>query len=209
MFSSRVSRFPRRTVLLCLWLALAVGCGSGTKLPALPAEARILAFGDSLTYGTGADPEQSYPAVLQGLIGHEVINAGVPGEVSAEGLARLPALLDEYQPQLLILCHGGNDFLRGLGKEAAADHIRAMVRLAGERAIAVILIAVPEFGIWPSPPEFYRKIAEEYGLAYEDETLSRIIRDAALKSDAVHPNAQGYRKLAEALAEVLRKAGAV
>jgi acyl-CoA thioesterase-1 len=193
-------------LVLLLWLA---ACGSRAKLPPLATDAKVLAFGDSLTFGTGARPEQSYPAILQGLIGREVVNAGVPGEISAEGLERLPALLDEYQPTLLILCHGGNDFLRNLGEQRAADNVRAMVKLARDRGIGVVLIAVPAFGLTLSPPEFYERIAEEFSIPFETGTLSQIIRSSSLKSDAVHPNGAGYRVLAEAVAERLKAAGAI
>jgi lysophospholipase L1-like esterase len=207
----KLNRVPGwwRLLGMLAWLTCFSGCGSGVKLPVLPADAKVLAFGDSLTFGTGADPDQSYPAVLQGLIGREVVNAGIPGEISADGLARLPGVLDEVQPKLLILCHGGNDFLRNLGEPGAADNVRAMIRLAQERGIGVMLIAVPKFGLMFSPPEFYERIAEESGLPIEPDTLSRIIRDNDLKADAVHPNGRGYRLLAESVAERLRAAGAV
>lgn len=198
-----------RMMVLVMWLAFLAGCGSGPKLPKLPTDAKVLAFGDSLTFGTGANTDQSYPAVLQGLIGREVVNAGIPGEISADGLERLPGVLDEVQPKLLILCHGGNDFLRNLGDKGAADNVRAMAKLARERGISVVLIAVPKFGIMFSPPEFYEQIAQELGLPVVPDTLSQIIRDNALKSDQVHPNGQGYRLLADAVAERLRAAGAI
>ena len=129
--------------------------------------------------------------------------------MSAAGLARLPSALEYYQPQLLILCHGGNDFLRKLGKQQAADNIRAMVRAAREKGLAVMLVAVPEPGLFASPPDFYREIAREFGIPYEDEALAKILRDNELKSDLVHPNARGYARLAEAVAGVLKKAGAI
>lgn len=195
--------------MLLIAVALA-GCGGGApKLSKLPADALVLAFGDSLTFGTGAQPEASYPAVLEKLIGRKVIGAGVPGEVSAAGLARLPAVLDQHQPSLLILCHGGNDFLRKLGDAQAAQNLRAMVRLARERGIAVVLVAVPKPGLFPAPPEFYAKIAKEFGLPYEDASLQSILRDNELKADIAHPNAKGYAKLAEAIAVLLKKSGAV
>lgn len=96
-------------ILICAALLL-TACG-GPKLEALPADATILAFGDSLTAGTGVSSENSYPAVLARLLERKVINAGVPGEVTEDGKARLPRLLDEHSVQLVVICHGGNDFL--------------------------------------------------------------------------------------------------
>ncbi len=196
------------TLLLAAW-ALA-GCGgSAPKLSRLPADAVVLAFGDSLTFGTGAQPEASYPAVLEKLIGRKVWSAGVPGEFSAAGLARLPPALDYYQPKLLILCHGGNDFLRKLGDAQAAENLRGMVRVARQRGVDVVLIAVPKPALFPSPPDFYAEIAKEFGLPYEDAALKAILRDNELKSDIVHPNANGYARLAEAIAALLKKSGAL
>lgn len=208
------ARRPRGAAIAAAALLLAAcalaGCGgSVAKLPKLPADAVVLAFGDSLTYGTGAQAETSYPAVLEKLIGREVRSAGVPGEVSAAGLARLPSALDHYQPSLLILCHGGNDFLRKLGDAKAAENLRAMIRLAKERGIGVVLIAVPKPGLLPSPPDFYAEIAREFGLPYEEEALKTILRDNELKSDLAHPNAKGYAQLAQAVAALLKKSGAL
>ena len=189
---------------------LLAACGTKTPtLPKLGTDAVVLAFGDSITFGTGADKNQSYPAVLEGLIGRKVYAAGVPGEVSAAGLARLPSAIEYYKPQLLILCHGGNDFLRKAGKQQAAENIRAMVRAARDKGLAVMLIAVPEPGLMPSPPDFYQDIAREFRIPYEGGALAKILRDNELKSDLVHPNAKGYARLAEAVAGVLKKSGAL
>lgn len=198
-----------------LYVALAVvalivaGCGKGPRLSPLGSDAIVLAFGDSLTFGTGASEQESYPAQLAQLIGRKVMRAGVPGEVSADGLARLPDALDEHQPKLLILCHGGNDFLRRVPKQQAAANVRAMIRLAKSRGVEVALIGTPEPGLTVSPPEFYAEIAREFSVPYEDGVVGKILRDSSLKSDAIHPNARGYRLIAERLAELLRKAGAV
>jgi acyl-CoA thioesterase-1 len=189
--------------------AMLAGCGKTPRLDRLDANATVLAFGDSLTFGTGAAADESYPAVLQRLIGRKVIAAGVPGEVSQEGLARLPEALDEFKPQLLILCHGGNDFLRQLGEQNAAANVRAMVKLARDRGIAVVLIATPKPGLLPSAPEFYAEIAKEFGIPLEDGALKKALTDNALKSDLIHPNASGYARVAEAIAQLLKNAGAV
>ncbi len=196
--------------ILLLLLVFLAGCGPGVpKLPPLAQDAVILAFGDSITYGSGAGEGESYPSVLQGLVGRTVINAGVPGETTAESLVRLPAVLEEQNPQLIILCIGGNDFLRGMDERQAADNIRAMIRMAREKGVEVVLVGVPKFGIMLSPPEFYRKIAAEFRLPYEGEVMHKILLNRDLKSDEVHPNAKGYRLFAEAVAELLRKSGAV
>jgi lysophospholipase L1-like esterase len=190
-------------------LTLLAACGGQPKLPPLAPDAVVLAFGDSLTFGTGANAGESYPARLEALIGRKVVPAGVPGEASAEGLARLPAALDEANPRLVILCHGGNDFLRKLDEAQAANNIRAMVRLAKSRGAEVVLIGVPKPGLLPSPAGFYADIAKEFRLPYEETALKKILTDNALKSDLVHPNAAGYGRLAEAIAALLRKTGAV
>ena len=169
----------------------------------------MLAFGDSLTFGTGAGTGESYPEVLSGLIGRTVVNAGVPGEVSTDGLLRLPALLDREQPALLLLCHGGNDQLQRLDPARLADNLRAMIREARDRNIAVVLIAVPAPGLSLRPLPLYAGIADEFGLAADLETVADILGDRALKSDYIHPNAAGYRRLALAVADLLRAAGAV
>jgi len=190
-------------------LVLASGCGQQEKLAPLAPTAVLLAFGDSLTYGTGANEDESYPAQLAKLSGRRVVREGVPGEVSEAGLARLPGVLDEQRPQLLLLCHGGNDFLRRLPKEQAAENLRAMIRLAKSRGIDVLLIGTPEPGFTLTPAAFYAEIAKEFRIPYEGEVLGKILRDGSLKADQVHPNARGYRLMAERVYELLKKSGAV
>ena len=197
-----------RLLILALVLA-AAACGQRPKLERLPANAVVLAFGDSLTFGTGADEAESYPAQLQTLIGRRVVGAGVPGEVTAQALERLPAALDEHAPRLLLLCIGGNDFLRRLGNAQAERNVRAMVQLAKGRGVAVLLIATPEPGLLPSPPAFYAAVAKDLGVPYEDGVIAEVLKDASLKSDPIHPNARGYRVIAERLAERLKKTGAI
>jgi len=201
---------------LLLWLALGLallaalsGCGKSPQLAPLAPDAVVLAFGDSLTHGTGASDAQSYPAQLEQLIARRVVRAGVPGEVSAAALARLPAALEATAPKLLILCIGGNDFLRNLSTSAAAQNVRAMVRLARDRGIDVVLIGTPEKGILLTPPAFYAEIAETFNIPYEGKVIGQVLRDSALKSDPIHPNAQGYRLIAEHIAALLRDAGAI
>ena len=197
-----------RIVILAL-LVFFAACSKTPQLAKLPNDAVILAFGDSLTFGTGATPETSYPAELEKLIGRRVVAAGVPGEITADGLERLPELIDEENPKLLILCHGGNDLLRQSGEDKAEANLRAMIALAKSKGIAVILIAVPKPGLTLTAPAYYEKIATEMQLPIETSILRNILTTPDLKSDTIHPNAAGYRKMAEAIAELLRSAKAI
>jgi lysophospholipase L1-like esterase len=198
----------RLLVSIVVVLALS-GCGERPKLERLAPDAVVLAFGDSLTYGTGAAEHESYPAQLENLIGRRVVGAGVPGEVTAQALERLPAALDEHAPRLLLLCIGGNDFLRRLGNHQAEKNVREMVKLAQSRGVAVFLIGTPEPGFTVSPPAFYAGIAKEYRLPYEGAIVGEVLKDRSLKADPIHPNARGYRVIAERLAETLRESGAI
>lgn len=195
--------------LIAAFLLALPACSRSPRLAPLPSDAVVLAFGDSLTYGTGARPEESYPAVLERLIGRRVVNAGVPGEVTGEGKGRLPALLDGEHPALTIICLGGNDFLRRLDEKETEANLREMVRTARERGSAVLLVAVPRLGFGLEVPELYRRVAREAGVPLDRKALERILTDRSLKSDPIHPNAAGYRELAEAVAKALRQAGAV
>lgn len=197
-------------LLPLLLLAALCACGGSTpRMDKLGDDAVVLAFGDSLTYGTGAAREDSYPAQLERGIKRKVVNAGVPGETSAAGLERLADVLEEVKPALLILCHGGNDFLRKMDEAKAARNLRAMIAMARDKDIAVVLLATPKPTLPPSVPAFYREIAEEAGVGFEEAVVKKVLTDRDLKSDLVHPNAEGYRLIARALERMLRRSGAV
>jgi lysophospholipase L1-like esterase len=203
-------RAPSAFALLVLALGLAIaGCGEHPRLAPLPSDAVVLAVGDSLTHGTGAAEEESYPAQLERLIGRRVVQAGLPGEVTSQALKRLPQLLDEHSPRLVLLCTGGNDFLRRLGRAQAEANVRAMVALLRSRGIEVLLIGTPEPGIAVAAPAFFGAIAEEFRLPYEADVIAEVLSDARLKSDPIHPNALGYRLIAERVAERLKQSGAI
>jgi lysophospholipase L1-like esterase len=84
-----------------------------------------------------------------------------------------------------------------------------MVKLARNRGIAVLLIGTPEPGFTVSPPAFYAGIAKEYRLAYEQSIIGEVLKDRTLKSDPIHPNALGYKRIAERLAASLKELGAI
>lgn len=201
-----------RSKILFIFIALLILSACSDKQPGLPvlsANAVILAYGDSITAGSGAPPAQNYPSLLAEKLQRTVINAGMPGEISADGLKRLPALLDKHQPTLLLLCHGGNDMIRKLGKNELAENLRAMIDEAISRDISVVLIGVPKPGIFLESLDIYDQIADEYNLPVEREIVPKVLADSALKSDLIHPNARGYAMMADSIYLLLQKSGAI
>lgn len=190
----------------CLLLS---ACQPAGRLSLLEPDARILAFGDSLTFGTGVIPNKSYPMILSALIGREVISAGVPGEVGAEGLKRLNSLLQRYQPDLVILCHGGNDILRRLRSKQTEQNLRTMIELVRANGAEVVLVAVPTFGLFPRAAGYYNDIEVDLNVPVEMDILADLEADNRKKSDQVHFNEAGYREMAEAIQRLLEREGAL
>lgn len=200
----------KRWLVLLLIGGLLAACGDRVpRLGALGTDDIVLAFGDSLTYGTGAKPEESYPAVLARLISRPVVRAGVPGERTDGGLQRIAGVLDEHRPKLVILCLGGNDMLRKVDKTVTENNLRAILREIRSRGVDAVLIGVPQPALVTSAPAFYEKLAKEFSIPYEAGIVTSVLYKPELKSDPIHPNAEGYRRIAEAVANLLRKAGAV
>ncbi|HTE13637.1 MAG TPA: arylesterase [Burkholderiales bacterium] len=179
------------------------------KLGKLSAADVIVAFGDSLTFGTGASEAESYPVVLGQLIGRQVVRAGVPGEVTEGGLARLQNVIDEHKPKLIIVCLGGNDMLRKVDEAQTKSHLRTIIKTIKAQGIDVVLIGVPRPALLTSAPPMFEEIAKEFSIPYESKIVTDVLYQRDQKSDAIHPNAKGYRRVAEAIAALLKKAGAV
>lgn len=199
-----------RSIAAALVAVLLAGCSEKVpKLPPLGTDDVVVAFGDSLTYGTGVKAEESYPAVLAELIGREVVRAGVPGEVTAQGLTRLPSVIEAHDPRLIIICLGGNDILRKVNEAETEENLRAIIATIRRRNIDAVLVGVPEASLFGSTPEFYADLAAEFDIPYEGKILGRVLWKSEYKSDAIHPNAKGYHKIAEAIAKLLSKSGLV
>ena len=193
---------------VCFALLLAA-CERAPTLPKLSPHDVIVAFGDSLTHGTGASETTAYPAVLASLTGRTVINAGVPGDTTTSGLQRLPAVLDEYKPRLVLLCLGGNDMLKRQPIASTENNLRLLVQTIRASGANVVLIGVPEPRLFGGAPDFYTRIAEEMKLPLEREIFNDVLKDNRLKADPIHANAAGYRQVAERLAAFLKETGAL
>ena len=198
----------KHLLLIALFSTL-LACDDGEKLQPLPSGATILAFGDSLTYGTGTSREKAYPTQLAMLTGHKVINAGVPGEITSKGLLRLPSLLKKHQPELIIICHGANDILQKQDIQIISSNIQQMINLARQNNSQVALIGVPEFSLFLGSAPIYKALADRNHIPLENDIISEIISDNTLKSDRLHPNAEGYHLLAERISQLLEDSDAI
>lgn len=187
-------------------LSLALAACNKPTIRAVTPDTVVMAFGDSLTSGYGASGEASYPATLQALIGCEVINAGISGQDTAQGLRRLPDELEAHQPDLVILCMGGNDMLRKQSEAQTQKNLKEMIELSQSAGADVALIGVPKPGLLLRVPKFYETLAEAYDLPYDDSLLPHILSKNALKSDQIHPNDAGYQLMAERIHALIQKA---
>jgi lysophospholipase L1-like esterase len=206
----QVSSAPRRRVLCQLFAlggAVALGACGRRKLQAktVTAGATVLALGDSLTYGSGATPDTSYPAVLAGLSGWQVVNAGVPGDTAAQALERLPALLQEHKPALVLVSIGGNDLLRRLPEADTRAYLRRICELALAADAQVMVLAVPRPSVAAafvgslSDHPLYSEVSGALKLPLHERGWSSVLADESLRADAIHANARGYAQMARSV----------
>jgi acyl-CoA hydrolase len=203
-----------RVMLVFAALTL-VACGSEPQQAALPAGSKVLALGDSLTAGAGVTSGQAWPALLAERTGWEVVNGGVSGDKSGDALERLPALLEEHQPVLVLVTLGGNDMLRHVPEPETVANLGRALALAKENGARAVLLATPQPSVAGavfrnlSPPEFYRQVADEYGVPLIEDAIPEVLSDPAMKGDPLHPNAEGHALLSEKIFEALREIGYV
>lgn len=165
----------------------------------------ILAFGDSITYGYGVSAEQSYPYLLSKLTNTRVINAGLNGDTSRDGLQRLPALLEDSSIKLMLLCFGGNDILQKQPLSELKNNLKNMILMAKAKNIKVILISVPKISaLGLSSMNLYSTVVDEENVALMDDLLVHVLSRSSMKNDYIHPNAQGYKYMADEIYALLK-----
>ena len=211
-----MSRGLNRRRLLGASLVATFGLAAcGRKPPraqAVPPGATVLALGDSLTSGVGATADTAYPAELARLTGWKVVNGGVSGDTSAQALARLPGLLQQHQPALVIVSIGGNDFLRRQSAATARANILRICSEAKGSGAQVLLVAVPELSLMAaagrlSDHPLYEEIAEKLKIPLHAKGWSSVLAQERLRSDPIHANAAGYAEFAQQLVGTLRQTG--
>ncbi len=204
--------FFRRTVLLAAAILLVAACGKA-KEHTLPAGSQILALGDSLTAGTGVAPEEAWPERLAQLTGWVIINGGVSGDTSGAALERLPTLLEEHDPVLVLVTLGGNDMLRRIPQAKTIANLGQILDLIKQRGAKPVLLATPEPSIAGaafrnlSAADFYREVADAHGVPLIEDAIADVLSDPQMKGDPLHPNAAGHAQLSGKIFDALKSIG--
>ena len=204
----------RRTFLGLLAISALLGaCGKTIQLPVIQSGKTVLAFGDSVTFGTGASPGEDWPALLAKQTGWLIENAGIPGDTAEAGKQRIGALIDEQKPALVIIEIGGNDFLRRSSPKAVKEDLRRIIQATKQKGAQVVLVAVPEFSLLGavtrklSDSPIYKELGEEENVPVVNNVFAEILGHPELCADQIHPNAKGYQQMASGIYTLLRKVG--
>lgn len=206
MLHTQSAHRPAAWLGCVLAVLLLVACGGRGKpvVYAVDSGATILAFGDSLTDGVGAPEAASYPRQLAALTGWDVVEAGVPGETTSGGRERLADVLEATEPDVVLLALGGNDMLRKQSTQRMRDNLAAMLSEIQAAGAQPILLAIPEptlFGLDDHPA--YAALAEQRDVPLIAGVFSEVLEQSRLRADRIHPNAEGYRIVAERVARAL------
>ncbi len=202
-----------RILLFIAKLCVLFACSRAPKMAGVAKGSVVLAFGDSVTYGTGAQPGEDWPTLLAAKTGWQIVNAGIPGDTAQNGKDRIAALLDQHRPALVIVEIGGNDFLRRRSQAEVKEDLRRILATIRDSGAEAVLVAVPEFSMFavvaekPSDAALYAELGKEEKIPVIAGVFSGVLSQTELRADTIHPNAKGYRVMAAGLFAELKKIG--
>lgn len=169
-----------------------------------PKEGTIVAFGDSLIRGVGSPETEGFVLTLSSKIGEPIINMGIPGNTTADGLARVDTIL-ENNPRMVLVLLGGNDRLRQIPTEQTLANIRLIIsKIQGGGAIVVVLGVRGNLLSGRFDDEL-ENIADEMGAVFVPNVLDGIFGNEQLMFDTIHPNREGYALIAEKVYGILEE----
>ena len=165
--------------------------------------ANIICFGDSITFGYGANPGEDYPAILAQMVKFPVINAGVDGDTSFEALERLEKDVLDQNPRLVIVEFCGNDFLKKVPREDTVKNLTVIIERIQQKGAMVALVDISSGMFFQEYRRVFKKLAAEKKAILIPLLLNRIITNPAMKSDFFHPNARGYQLIAKRIYQAI------
>lgn len=187
---------------VCAWLIF----GRETEITNIDSTGTdIIAFGDSLIEGVGATEGMALPDQLSRKWGRPVINAGVAGETTRDGLARIDTVLEDTHPRIIILSLGGNDFLKKIPRDETEKNLGRLIEKMQARGAMVMLLGVRSGIIGGGFDDEFEALSDRYGTLYVEDILSGIFGDSRFMSDPVHPNNQGYGIIADRIARAFEE----
>ena len=168
-----------------------------------PAPGPVVFLGDSITSGHGLPLEATFPALLGEALGVPTLNAGVTGDRTAGGLARLDADVLAYRPRLVVVELGVNDVFGGVSPGETVANLRAIVGRVHAAGARVVLVHFRLLGLaGDGYRSDLRALARAEGATLVEDVLDGVVPE--LSTDGLHPNAAGHARLAERLAPALR-----
>ena len=156
----------------------------------------IICFGDSITFGYGANPGEDYPSALGKMVKLPVVNAGVDGDTTFAALERLENDVLVKNPRLVIVEFCGNDFLKKIPKEDTIKNLKVIIERIQDQGAMVALVDISAGMFFREYRAAFRRLADEKKAIFIPVVLSKIITNPAMKSDFFHPNARGYKIVA-------------
>lgn len=183
-------------LLIYLFLFVLTGCARRAIKNINSQGTNIICFGDSVTFGHGANPGEDYPSVLNNMTNFSVINAGADSDTSTDGLQRIDSDVLEKKPLLVIIEFGGNDFLKKVPTQETIQNIKTMVDRIQAKGAMVAIFDISAGMIMSHYRSVFRNIASEKQAIFIPDLLKGIITDPQLKSDFIHPNNIGYKMVA-------------
>lgn len=169
-----------------------------------PMQGPIVAFGDSLVFGYGASMGNDFVSVLEKQTGREIINMGINGNTTADGLARIDTVT-ALKPSVVLVLLGGNDFLRKVPATETFKNLNEIVEKLQANGAVVIVLGI-QGGVLNDPfASQFEALAHERGTGYVPNVLAGMIGNQSLMYDTIHPNDTGYKKIADKVLPVLQK----
>lgn len=163
----------------------------------------IVAFGDSLIFGLGSTKGNDLVSLLSNMIDEPIINFGRSGDTTSDGLERIDSVLS-YDPKIVIVLLGGNDYLRRIPKETTFKNLEEIIKKIQDEGAVVVLLGVQGGVIGDPYKKEFNDLAEKMHTAYVSNVLEGIIGHRNLMADQIHPNDAGYQLIAEKVFPVLQ-----
>lgn len=156
----------------------------------------IICFGDSITRGKGVNPDQSYPAALAKMTSFPVVNSGINGDISSEGLKRIATDVLGNEPLLVVIEFGGNDYLNKIPLAETIRNVEEMIRIIQSKGAIVAIVDISNVLFMGEYRQEFKRLSEKYRGIFIPRIMEDIVSNESLKSDAIHPNGKGYKIIA-------------